>query len=1064
MFRAATVSGLLLALALLLAPSNARAQDTRQITGTVIESETNQPLVGVNVFVQNTTIGTATDLDGRYALIVPANADTLVFSFIGFRTLKVAIDGRSVIDVALDPDVAALGEVVVVGYGTQQRSKVTGAITSIRAAEVQDLPVASFENAVQGRLAGVVVQEPTGEPGAAPNVRVRGTGTITAGSDPLYVIDGVPISNDLNVQGTVSRRRASFRPPPGNPLAMLNPGDIESIEVLKDASAAAIYGSRGSNGVVLITTRSGRRDGQPVVRFNSYVGIQEVSNKPDLMNAEELIEFTLDARNNNYIQKYGAPPPNPRTNEGRPEDDDFVLIPEQYVNWDGTDTDWLDLVFSRAPIASTSLSITGGTSNMGYYLSGGYLTQEGIIEGSGFNRYTLRGNLVANVTSRLEVGARLNAAFSKQDRLPASAPYFARPPGIVYSALVHSPVIKPYNADGTPNQLDGQSYLGGGTTSASNPLAIMEAVEEELGMHRTIGSLYGQYELIDGLRFKTMFGADLIDYSRSFYRGFALLYRTDPEPEPYGQSSSSNSVNWIVENTLSFDRSFGNHHNVSAVVGYTAQKETIEMNEVIAQNYSDDEIKTVNGGQVTGGFSLREAWSLQSWLARVNYDYLERYLLTATVRADRSSRFGPGNQTGIFPSVSVGWRLSEEPFMDRFDYINNLKLRVSYGSTGNFLIPNYGSVSLLEQNGYVFNDNLVNGVAPLTLGNEDLSWERTNMLNAGLDAAFLQDRIYFTLDWYRSITKDLLLNVNVPSALGFTAALTNIGEVLNRGFEFSLTSRNLVGDFSWSTDLNFSTNYNEVLKLGPSGDPILSVGAAGLRHITRVGDPIGSYYGYVVEGIYQSEAEIAAAPEDKLAPDPAPGDFRFKDINGDGVIDADDRTVIGNYMPDYTFGITNTFSYKGLELSIFLHGVQGNEVLNLTARHLKNGEANFNSYAIFNERWRSPEEPGNGKVPRADRQSGLHGNNNRPSSFQVEDGSYIRLRTVRLAYSLPSSLLGRHVQNATIYVSGNNLKTWTDYLGFNPEVSLQRNNTTPGEDYGAYPLARTFTVGLNMTF
>ena len=568
-----------------------------------------------------------------------------------------------------------------------------------------------------------------------------------------------------------------------------------------------------------------------------------------------------------------------------------------------------------------------------------------------------------------------------------------------------------------------------------------------------------------------MFGADLIDYSRSFYRGNSLLYRNQTSGDPYGQASSSNSLNWLLENTLSYDTAFDGGHELSAVVGYTAQKETVEMREVLAQNFSDDEVTTVNGGQVTGGFSLREAWSLASALGRVNYSYLERYLLTLTLRTDRSSRFGADNQTGVFPSASVGWRVSEEPFMDDLGWINNLKLRASYGSTGNFLIPNYGAISLLNQNNYVFGGNLVNGVAPSTIGNEGLSWERTNMLDIGLDAAFLEDRIYFTVDYYNAITKDLLLFVNVPSALGFSTALTNIGEVLNRGVEFSLTSRNLVGRFSWSTDYTIYGyrgsvhNYNEVLQLGPSGDPILSSGGAGLRHITRVGDPIGSYYGYVVEGVYQSEDEIANAPVDELAPDPAPGDFRFKDVNGDGVIDPDDRTVTGNYMPDYTFGITNRFGYRGLGLSVFVQGVQGSEVLNLTSRHMKNGEANFNSYAIFNERWRSPSEPGSGMVPRADRQSGIHGNNNRPSSFQVEDGSYIRLRNVRLSYDLPRTVLGSRVQMAQLYFSANNLYTWTDYLGFNPEVNNQSlSNTTPGEDYGAYPLARTYTLGINLSF
>lgn len=1066
MCRVDRVASMIALLVLLLAHSAAMAQQgsMREITGTVLDGETNNPLPGVNIAVKGTTVGTSTDFDGNYALRVPATADTLVFSFIGYLTQDVAIDGRSRIDVVLQPDVKGLEEVVVVGYGTQQRAKVTGSVASIPAERIENMPVTSFENAIQGQLPGVVVQEPTGEPGAAPTIRIRGTGTITAGSDPLYVIDGIPISNDLNVQGTVALRRNAFRPPAGNPLAMLNPGDIQSIEVLKDASSAAIYGSRGSNGVVLITTKKGRREGKPQIQWNSYVGMQEVTNVPDLMSAAELIEYTKVSRNNNYQDKYGTPPPNPDTNEGRPANDDFVLLPEKYINWDGTDTDWMDLVFRPAPMSSMALSAAGGAGNVNYYLSGGIMQQEGVVEGSGFDRYTLRANLSSDLTSRLEVGANLSAAYSRQDRVPASSPYFATPPGIVYSALVHSPVVKPYNEDGTPNQLDNQSYLGGGTTTASNPLAIIQGVEEQMGMHRTLGNLYGEYQILEGLRFRTMFGADLIDYTQSFYQASTLLFRNRTVGEPFGQSNSSNSINWVVENTLAYDRTFA-QHEFSGVVGYTAQKENVEMNQVVAQNFPDDEVRTVNGGLVTGGYSIREAWSLASFLARVNYGFQEKYLLTATVRTDRSSRFGRSNQTGVFPSLSVGWRLSEEPFMERYGFINNMKLRASYGSTGNFQIPNYGSISLLGTSNYVFGDELMNGVAPGTLGNDDLSWERTNMFDVGVDAAFLQDRIYFTFDYYNRITTDLLLNVNVPSALGFSTALTNIGKVRNRGWEFGLTSRTLVGTFTWSTDFNISANRNVVLELGPSGDPILSAGSAGLRHITRIGDPIGSYYGYAVAGIYQTEEEIANAPDDKLAPNARPGDFRFKDVNGDGVIDPKDRTVIGNYMPDFTYGVTNTFGYRGLELQVFLQGVQGNEILNLTHRHMLNGEANFNAYAYQGNYWRSPEDPGNGKVPRPDRQSALDGNNNRPSSYQVEDGSYLRLRTMRLTYALPAQLLRNRAERASVYVAGNNLVTWTRYLGFNPEVSsMSYTNTTPGEDYGAYPLARTYTVGVNLTF
>lgn len=1050
----------------------ARVQD---ISGEVRDAETGETLPGVNVFVKDSNIGVTTDSEGRFSLTVPdEEGQILVFSFVGFRRLELPIGNRTQFNVELEVDVAALDDVIVVGYGTQQRQDVTGAVASVGSDKLQNLPVTSFESAIQGQIAGVTVTETTGEPGATPQVQVRGTGSISAGNDPLYVIDGLPISKNVELQGDLFRRRGAFSPPKANPLATLNPNDIASIEVLKDASAAAIYGSRGSNGVVMITTNKGNRGlVKPQITVSAYGGVQNATNVPDLMNSEELIQYTMDSRNNNYLQTYDPTNPasenfnpdyDPNTNAGRPEDDANVLIPERYVNFDGTDTDWLDLVLSPAELSSYNLSVGGGYENLSYYISGGYYTQNGIIDGSGFDRYTIKANIAGDLSEKFAVGLNLNAALAQHDRLPASAPYFARPPGIVYSALVHSPVVQPFNEDGTPNQLDNQSYLGGGTTTASNPLAIMQAIQEDIDNNRLFGNAYVEYNVLDNLSFKTQLGTDIDNYQRSFFRGNSLLYRNATEGESYGQSSSALSFNWVWENTLSYQKTVAENHRLDAVVGYTAQKQQDERNSIIAQNFPDDQVRTVNGGVITGGEAIEEEWSLVSALARLNYSYREKYLLTGTIRADRSSRFGADNQTGVFPSVSVGWRLTNEPFLNS-DLFTELKLRASYGETGNFLIPNYGAIGLLGQSNYIFGDQIDNGVSPITIGNDELSWETTRAFDVGLDYALLNDRIYGSVDYYLSRTEDLLLNVTVPSSSGFQTALTNIGQVENRGFEFSITSRNTVTGFQWATDLNFSTNRNEVLRLGPEGDPILSVGAAGLRHITQIGSETGSYFGYIVDGVYQNQAEIDSAPEDMLAPDPRPGDFRFRDVNGDGIINENDRTVTGSYQPDYTFGITNRFNWKGFDLSVFIQGVEGREVLNLTARHLRNGEANFNSYAVLNDRWISPDNRGDGENPRADRQSDLHGNNNRPSSYQVEDASYIRIKNLTFGYQLPVEWVGKFAKRARIYGTATNLAIFTDYIGFNPEVNLQASSSlTPGEDYGAYPLARTITFGIDMSF
>ena len=815
------------------------------ITGRVTDAADGQPLPGVNVVAQGTTTGTTTNANGEYEIEAPDDAEVLVFSFVGYVTREVPINGRTTINVQLQSDVEALDEVVVVGYGTQQRAEVTGAVSSVSAQDVQDLAVESFETAIQGKLAGVEVRQATGEPGASPTIRVRGTGSISAGNDPLFVIDGLPITRDEGAQGTLFRRRGTFTPPSLNPLATINTNDIESIEVLKDASAAAIYGSRGSNGVVIVTTKKGSRDGSPVIRYNGYYGVQSVTNVPDMMNSQEIVDFTIDARNNNYIQKYGSAPPNARTNDGRP-DDGFVLIPEKYIEYDQgertTDTDWLDLITKPAPMYSANLSVSGGSDDIGYFLSGGIYQQDGTIQGSDFGRYSLRVNVEADPVDFVRIGANVSTSLSQQNRLPASAPYFARPPGIVYSAMVHSPVIEPYNEDGTPNQRNGQSFLGGGTTSASNPIAIRDAVTEDLDHHRTFGTAFAEFSLGYNLTLKTQLGADLSDYTRNFYRANSLLYRTASEGEPYAQSGSSRTFNWLSENTLAYDRDYGDH-SVNTILGFTAQKERTDLNSIIAQNFPDDEVPTINGGQVTDGTSTAEEWSLLSYLARVNYGYQQKYLLTATLRADQSSRFGSNNQTGVFPSASVGWRLSEESFMQDISSISDLKLRVSYGVTGNFLIPNYGSYGLLGAADYInAGQNVISGVAPGSIGNDDLTWETTRELNVGLDAGFFNNRVTLAADYYQSTTSDLLLNVSLPAATGFETFLTNIGEVENRGLEFVLSTENIVGDFNWSTDINFSTNRNEVTALGPEGAPILSSGAAGLRHITQIGSEVGSYY------------------------------------------------------------------------------------------------------------------------------------------------------------------------------------------------------------------------------
>ncbi len=1043
---------------------------SNEVTGKVTGVGKDTPLEGVSVNIKGTNIGTTTGVEGKYRLANVSPQAVLVFTIVGYVSQEIQVSSRKEIDVALVEQVAQLNEVIIIGYGKQQRKEVTGAIASITSEEIQNIPVSSFENAIQGKVAGVEVSVPSGEPGAAPTIRVRGTGSVSAGSDPLYVIDGLPISKNTRLQSNIGQRTTAFAAPTINPFSTINPSDIKSIEVLKDASSAGIYGSRGSNGVVLITTNKGAK-GRTKVSLNTYHGVTSLFHKPKMMGAEELIKMTKESRNNHYLQTYNPLSPSsrfynpnydPNTNTGRESaNDDFVIIPEKYINWDGTDTDWLDVIFSPGGTSNYNVAVSGGKENITYYLSGGYYKEKGIIKGSDFDRYTFRSSIVNDVTKDLQLGVNINLAYTNNNRLPVNAPYLANPPGIVYSAMVNSPVVKPFNADGTINQLDGQNHLGAGTTTADNPLAIMEAVKEKANNFRTFGNVYAQYTFLKHFTFKSYVGIDLDNFQQSFYKGNSLLYRGAPVGDPYGQASSGQGVNWLWENTLAYTNVIGDH-SIDGLMGYTAQKQSDVLRVVVAQQFPDDQITTISGGIVTAGNEVKEEWSLVSALARVNYAYKEKYLLTGTIRSDRSSRFGYGNQTGYFPSGSIGWRIKEEPFMDNINVLNELKLRTSYGVSGNFEIPNYGSIALLTPRNYVLNNQIANGIAQSNFENKNLSWETTRSFNIGIDYAFLRDRIYGSFDYYINRTSNLLLYVTIPSSSGFTTALTNIGKVENKGFEASLTSRNLVGQFKWTTDFNFSSNRNKVLALGAAGDPILSEGGAGLRHITRIGDAIGSYYGYIAEGVYRDEEEIAKAPDDRLAPDPKPGDMKFRDVNGDGRITPDDRTVLGSYFPDFTFGINNKFRYKNFDIGIFFQGVQGREIMNLTRRQMLSGVGNFNSYAIYKDRWISPDQPGNGMLPRADRNTALHGNNMRESSYQVEDGSYIRLRTVTIGYEFKWKKIADKVR---VYATGTNLWMSTKYIGFNPEVNNQQNNSlTPGEDYGAYPLSKTVMIGLNLSF
>ncbi len=1054
-----------------------------QVTGIITDEMTLRPLEGVQLSIEGTNLGGLSNANGRFLITnVPVGTRTLRIQLLGHATktqeITVTAGQPLTLEITLVQTALDLDELVVVGYGTQIRREVTGAVGSIRGADIAEATVTpNIQTALQGRLAGVNVAESSGEPGSAPQVLIRGRGSISAGTEPLYVIDGVPYSMNTNLEGSIDQANPSHGVTRANPLSNLNPNDIENIEVLKDAAAAAIYGSRGSNGVILITTKRGQMGMAPEVNYRAYAGVQTAFNRPDMMNAQEQIEYVTLARNNAYL--FARDPLNPASSSYNPQYDPNTnagraangaggnhLIPEAMVNWDGTDTDWVDLVLDPATLQNYDMSVRGGAENFNYFVSGAYTNQAGVIKGSSFERLALRANLTLNASEKLRLTTDINAAYGDHDRKAANAPYFGRPPGIIYSAMVSSPVAKVYDVDGSYLQSGTSSIngLGNGMTTTNHALAARDYIDDKLTTGRIFGSVGANYAIRENLRYNLLVGFNYDTNNRDFYQGTQLQYRGSTNPQPYAQAFSGQSANWLVENTANYNTSVGDH-DFDVLVGYTAEKQYDDTKFVIARNFPDDQVTTINGGEVTGGGQSKEEWSLVSLLSRVNYSLKDRYLATFTFRSDRSSRFGWGNQTGYFPSVSLGWQVIEEGFMQGVESVSQLKPRVSYGVTGNFSIPNYGSIGLVGSSPYTLGDQLVPGATQNTLGNEDLTWETTKQLNMGVDFGLFNDRLYGTFDYYVSNTEDLLLNVNVPSSTGFASVLTNIGEVRNSGFEAQVTSRNLVGDFDWSTDFSIGKNSNEVIRLGPEGDPILASGAAGVRHITQVGGEVGAYFGYVTDGVYMSQAEIDNGPID-MEGNPTVGDLRFKDINNDGVINADDRTEIGSYNPDFTWGIQNRFSWKGLDVGFFFNGVVGREIMNLTRRHME-AEGNFNAYGnIVGKYYVSPEQPGDGLNPKPDRES--HGGGTRPSTRQIEDGSYTALKSITLAYSLPSSVAEKiwgNPRNVRFFGSVTNVLIWTDYWGWNPEVSVQGSDgLTPGQDYGAYPLMRAFQFGLEIGF
>lgn len=1003
----------------------------RTLSGTV-RSDTNEPLPGVNVVVRGSSIGTITDASGKYSLDFPGQDAVLSFSFIGYTPEERKVDGQTTIDVILYPSIQSLQEVVVVGYGTQKKSDLTGAIATVKASELKQMPILSLDQGLQGRVAGVQITQGTGAPGSAVSVRIRGGNSLNGSNEPLYVIDGFPVSGSVgaySARGGAGYGNAAGNTP--NPLATLNPNDIESIEVLKDASATAIYGSRGANGVVLITTKRGKA-GETKVDFESYYGWQRVAKKLDLLNASEFA--TLE-------------------NE--------VFKPAIYADPGslGEGTDWQDEIFETAPIQNHQFTVSGGDEKTTFSVAGSYFDQQGIIIESGFKRGSLRFNLDNNIGKKLKIGTNVTVSRSVQNQVPAAGA-FETINGLITSVLFAPPTIPVYNelgdltlfGDFNPRYND---YL--------NPVAIAREVLNTNTTNRMIGSLYAEYEIVKGLKYRFVVGSDVINDRRDSYVTRNVRY--GQTAGGLGGVGYLENITPLHESILTYMRDIGSH-TIHLTGVYSTQSQTVKTDNISSQGFPSDALENnsldLANTSVVGGDKTK--WRLDSWTIRANYSFKSKYLLTLAGRADGSTRFGSDNKWGYFPSVAVAWRFVEEEFMKSVPVVSDAKVRFSYGLTGNAEIPLYRSQTTLGTNGgfnYNFNNSRAVGIAPLNLGNSELKWENTASLDVGIDLGLFNNRLSLTADYYLKTTRDLIIQRAVGPSSGFSSYLGNFGTVENKGVELGVTAQVVDAAFRWSLNGNISVNRNELLRIDGTLNEIVptdngGVGQFGIGSILRVGEPVGSFFGYIWDGVWQEGDDIANSHM-KTA---TPGNARYVDLNMDGALNDNDRTVIGDPNPDFIFGLNNNLSYKNFDLSLFVQGVYGNDILNQQRILLETAGGTRNNLAVVLNRW-TPENRSNEYVKAGEAQRLFQSTN------FVEDGSFIRLRNVTLGYTLPLSVLKiNSIRSLRVYASANNVLTWTNYSGYNPEINTtaQNNITNFGIDSGGYPVAKSFIAGIQLSF
>jgi len=1054
----------------LLFPLALSAQDVGVVTGVVTDSGSQQALPDARVSIVGTDLRAVTTADGRYTIGgVPAGVRAVRVQRIGYAPVVHSIavkPGETVTtDFVIRVQATVLGEVVSVGYGTQKQRDIAGSVSVVTTEALDKAPVTSVDQILQGTSPGVQVTTASSEPGGALSIRIRGTSSITGSSEPLYVIDGFPIENDIDAASAGNGGRTRTTPP--NPLVTLNPSDIASISILKDASATAIYGARGANGVVIITTKQGEGS-KPKFGLDYYTGTQSLAKKYDMLNAAEYIDYA-----NTYGQNSGtAFTPFPDTTKAR-------LLAS------GINTDWQDAIFRTGKVDNLQLSVRGATNNASptrYAVSGGFFNQDGIVMNSGLSRFSGRVNLNQQLGSRFELGANLSASRAKSRSVPTAGQQNANA-GAVSAAIQYVPILPIYRPDGTYSYINTDLNAYNSLLDAPqtpNPVSLAREVRDSLSDTRLLSNAFGQVTIIPGLQFRSSFGADIADRSRyTYYPSTTLRGATAPNGEALRGTSSTTS--WLNENTLTYQHTWFDIHDVNLVGGFTRQHTALDGESLSASNFASD-ITGYNdigsGTQIGVPSSRNTQQALESWLARVNYSLLDRYLATLTYRADGSSRFAAGHKWGRFPSGALAWRASSEPWfhdLPGMTAVNELKFRGSLGIVGNPAIRPYQSLATLNDQPYSFGGQQIAGYYITAVGNPDLKWESTREADGGIDLG-LFNRVTVIADYYKKTTTDLLLQVQLPFETGFETALANRGSVANAGVELGIDARIMdaakKGGFDWHANLNFAKNRNKVISLGGQDRifaDLLTTDYNLPGTLIAVGQPLGVFYGFKSLGVIRDSAQAANVSYTNFNNGAfKPGDMLIADISGpngvpDGKITLDDRTIIGDPTPKFTAGLTNTFSWSGIELTGLLQGAFGNKVLNINRiRTESSPRVNISRERYYNS-W-SPTHL-NAKYPRIGENPNQVGPNNITSNL-LEDGSYIRLRTITLSYGIPEYLMSRYnLGGARVYVTGTNLFTSTDYTGYDPDVSSQSvGNVNRGIDIGAYPLAKGVTFGINFTY